>query len=242
MVAKEAELCEALMKRARKEGWLVYPETADFDILLVATAKTKAVRESRHYLGTINAGDMIGVEAKLSANVHVLAQAIDRGFASRTATGPDFRVALVKKAPRAFRDVARALGVGVWTLKTCDDWRTLHPGSKRWEPKRRPTLPEIIPSGPAGMPAPRRLTPWRIKALKLCLRLELIGFITSADFRELRLDRRIWVERWLQPDGKVGRLTRYRAKPTARTDYPTRGFEVELEALRKKIAAGEIKG
>lgn len=236
MVAKEAELCEALMKRAREEGWIVYPETAGFDILLVATEKTKAAMDPKriHRSTPIEAGDMIGVEAKLSANVQVLSQAIDNGYASRHVVGPDFRVALVKKATGAFRHIARVIGVGVWTLETCTDWRFLHPCSMRWEPKRRPQLPEIIPTGPAGTPSPRRLTAWRIKALKLCIRLEACGFITTTDFRELKLDKRIWIERWLQSDGKVGRLTRYRSRPSNH-DFPTHGFEAELELLRKKI-------
>ena len=168
MPRRESELCEELMARARREGWLVYPETAGFDLLLVATGDTLAVvkadrfarRRNGHRLdGDVAPGDMIGVEAKLAANVEVLAQAVDRGFANRTRTGPDFRVADVPRASRSFRDLASILHVGVWTLKDArrvTRWASpLAPHPRRWYPHKRPTLPPVVPTGPAGAPSPR---------------------------------------------------------------------------------------
>lgn len=252
MPRTEAKLCEPLMARARREGWLVYPETGGFDILLVATEETAAVVEEtrlrRRYgrgLGdgdTVRPGDMVGVEAKLSANVDVLAQAIDRGFTYRQETGPDFRVAYIKKLPRgnsSFTAVARALRVGVWTFThdaNPDRYaRPLAPASFRWTPKQRPTLPPVIPSGPAGAPSPRVLTAWRVKALHFVLLLEARGYVTSEHFRAMKLDPKIWRERWLAPDGKEGRLTRYVIREPRRPDFPTAGFEAELEALRAQL-------
>lgn len=251
MPRTEAKLCEPLMTRARAEGWLVYPETGGFDILLVATEETLAVVEEtrlrRRYgrgLGdgdTVRAGDMVGVEAKLAANVDVLAQAIDRGFAYRQEMGPDFRVAYIKKHPRgssSFVDVARALRVGVWTFADANPGRyarPLAPAAFRWTPKKRPKLPPVIPTGPAGAPSPRVLTAWRVKALHFVLLLEARGYVTSEHFRAMKLDPRIWRERWLVPDGKEGRLTKYVIREPRRPDFPAVGFEDELEALRAQL-------
>lgn len=241
----EVELCEALIERARRESWIVYPETAGFDILLVATEQTLIVRQDRIILPSysskaerIKPGDMIGIEAKLSANVTVLAQAIDRGFNTRTSTGPDFRIAFVKKATRDFRHVARVLRVGVWTLAGVKQrYGYLSPAAMRWTPKKRPRLPSIIPSSVAGSPSPKVLTPWREKALHLILLVEARGYITAEHFKALRIDRRIWVERWLSPDGKEGRLTRYVFREPRRSDFPSNGFENELEAFRAQLPA-----
>ncbi|HHH28818.1 MAG TPA: hypothetical protein ENK57_10810 [Polyangiaceae bacterium] len=249
MPRRESQLCEILMKRARAEGWIVYPETAGFDILLVATEETRAVVEAtrlrRRYTGSddsIRAGDMVGVEAKMSANVTVLAQAIDRGRARHSATGPDFRIAYVKKVPKGttdFYDVARELNVGVWTLNDATGTgrysRPLAPPAFRWMPKRRPKLPPIVPTGPAGVPSPMRLTPWRVKALHFLLLIEARGYVTSEHFRAMKLDPRIWRERWLVPDGKEGRLTKYVVRIPKRADFPSRGFEDELEKLRAML-------
>jgi hypothetical protein len=51
----------------------------------------------------------------------------------------------------------------------------------------REVLPEKPPDVPVGVPAPVRLTPWKMKAIKLDIVLQRRGYVTPADFRHLDL-------------------------------------------------------
>lgn len=242
MKRKESDLCEALMVKARAEGWIVYPETAGFDLILEASPEVFDRQRWRfdHFVyaienGTLAADFTIGVEAKLQAGTKVLSQATKRGFANRNSTGPRFRQVLVPKAPRHFTDVARQLRVGVWTTR---DLRRSGPPllpvfAHQWIGKK-PWLPPVTPEGDAGVPSPRPLTKWRVAALRICNRIEDRGFVTTKDFNEIGITATTWVQSgWIVADGKVGRRNRY-VKPDPAPDcYPSHGFEVEAEKLRQ---------
>lgn len=88
----EAALCQAFIRSVPAE-WIVYPETAGWDILLV------------HRIG----GWQIGVEAKQTLNAKVLCQAIDG--VRYNADGPDFRAVLVGRV------VAENAHYSTWSAK-----------------------------------------------------------------------------------------------------------------------------
>lgn len=89
----EAALCQAFQRTVPPE-WVAYPETAGWDLLLV------------HRVG----GWQVGIEAKLTLNAKVIAQAID---GLRYGKGPDFRAVLVGRVVAENLEIANALGLTV---------------------------------------------------------------------------------------------------------------------------------
>ena len=85
--ATEGALCEAFAEWARAEGFTVYPETAGWDMLLVAAD-----------------GHQLGIEAKLSLNLKVLAQAL-KGCTYSAERGPDYRAILVPESHDGVDDI-----------------------------------------------------------------------------------------------------------------------------------------
>lgn len=136
---RESDLCERFAAAASLDGWKVFPEVDDWDLVLVwdrddvpALSNDADSRElvdimkrrGRAFAALamsngIRRGDQLGVEAKLRPTTEVLAQVLNRPLRS----GPDFRAILVPDAPWHFDTVARALGVQVFSLQHCAPWR-----------------------------------------------------------------------------------------------------------------------
>lgn len=201
----EAHLCAAFIE-SLPLGWIPYPETAGWDVLVV-----------------VPGGDQIGIQAKLRANIAVLAQALPaRPERVGSTRGPLFRAVLVPYADAAFSSVAVAAGIGV--LHALRDGRFPHAiqqwgwptlaetiaSWRLWEHRGPCELPPVVPTGPAGVPSPSPLTPWRVGALRICTILRARGYVTRTDFAAAGNNASTWVARgWLRADGKEGRLTRY---------------------------------
>ncbi len=218
----EAALCQAFIAGVSPD-WIVYPETAGWDILLV------------HRAG----GWQIGIEAKLTLNAKVLEQAI-RGR-ERSRQGPDFRAVLVAKVVAENAALARALGLTVITPKSLPRWNewaaryekqgpkipAFHPDLpeakalirigewwSHWHedfdwldqfPEARCHLPDYIPEVAAGIPAPMVLSDWKIKAMRICIWVEKRGQITRAIFRDLGIDPSRWMTgHWLKAGAERG--------------------------------------
>lgn len=225
----EAQLCRRLITVAESLGWTAYPETGGWDVLLVAGKQVKRVE----------AGTQIGVEAKVRANVPVLAQARKRSMYRR---GPDYISILVHKAGREFRWLATDLGFAVWTRATLDNvaagrvrWCGL-PLERRTTAPEREWLPPIVPKDVvAGAPAPSSLTPWRVAALRVCNALDDGDELTRADIRKMGCDPKYFtVYGCAVPTGRK----RGRAELLRKGDHPRRwpaiGWEREAQALRER--------
>ena len=220
----EADLCAAFVD-SLEDGWIVYPETCGWDLLLVLNQRrklTKSERFARRH-GTdhpLEPGTQVGVEAKLRGNVTVLRQALpDLEWCEVEAqAGPDFRAVLVPKASGDFHAVARSLGLVVIEMESSRfGYGSDTPGRlesvlryrRCWPHDRRHTLPEVIPTVPAGVPSPVVMSRWKIAAIKLCMRLRDRGFVTRSDFNELGLHTSTWYHRWLEKGEKVGRTQQW---------------------------------
>lgn len=72
-----------------------------------------------------------------------------------------------------------------------------------WNPPKRCELPEFVPTVRAGVPAPIRLTPWKIGALRVLAHIEIDGFVTASTIRSCGVDPRRFCARdgWLIPIG-----------------------------------------
>lgn len=208
----EAEMCAVFCDyvRAHAPEWTPYPETGDFDILLV--------HES---------GYQIGVEAKLRLNAEVLVQASKGRLLT---CGPDFRAVLVPGGHQsAFKKLARTLGIQVILangipetgkaniLRPSRDGfgrvyqRAFEPlppnidslargdwAASKWREyaiEDRLEVPEYVPDVTPGRPAPVKLSKWKIKAIKAVILLRTRGYITTTQFRELGLYPQLFVDR-----------------------------------------------
>lgn len=206
--AKETELCAAFIESLPK-GWVAYPETGGFDILLVRSAD----------------GMQIGVEAKLKLNAKVVSQAAESlSVYSVASPQPDCRAVLIPEGVSYdLRGVCQFLGITVITMAApgTDNYRSfsyrMHPRLPRiddlvwvndWHercPAKRIPLPDWIPDVRAGDSAPVALTQWKIGAIKLVITLDRRGYLTRQDFAHFKVSMSRWTqEKWLVKDGQGG--------------------------------------
>lgn len=250
----EAALCARLIDCLTSTGgWVVYPETAGFDILAVWAAT----------------GHQLGIEAKLQLNSKVADQILPQLWGGAGARGPDFRAVLVPCTTEANQGIARmleSLGVQVLVPDSCTDRWNPQPGQQiqrevhrqdlrstapwdtdggalrewgqpawfDWNPEQRCELPEIVPLVAAGVPAPVRLTPWKIGALKVLADIELDGFTTAKGVRAHGVDPRRFCasDGWLQQLGE-GRWARG-SIPAFDRQHPEAYAEVLATARAKR--------
>lgn len=172
----EAELCDALITLARENGFAVHAECDEWDLLLVHSS-----------------GVQIGVEAKMRPNVDVLAQALVGEWRS----GPGIHAVLVPGATTAFSAVAARLHILVFRGTHLDSSDLEHAlrTAYRWKHTAPAWVPDVEVICPAGTPSPRRTTPWKLSAVRLCLRLRERGYVTPSDMRELKLNYTWWFQR-----------------------------------------------
>jgi hypothetical protein len=175
MYGSESELCQTLIDAARAGGYQAHPECGAWDAMIVDR-------------GT---GAQIGVHSKLRPNVDVLSQAL----ADERLPGPEIHAVLVPAASSAFLEVAK--GLRIYVLQGVFlDWLDLPEVFRyavRWMHPNRHWVPEVEMRFPAGVPAPRKMTPWKVAAVKLCLMAREKGFVTRDDMRKLELDPRWWL-------------------------------------------------
>lgn len=236
--ASEAELCATFIKQL-PEGWTAYAETAGFDILLVRGVD----------------GAQIGVEAKLTLNTKVVLQAAERtSHHYQDTQGPDFRAVLVPygRAGGELSQICRLLHVTVIEMKSKAVY--LAQGGNRnfkkkftpdlpkvgdyvWReewfdcaPWKRCKLPEYIPDVTAGASAPSTLSDWKISAIKISVLVERTGFVTRADFAQLKIDHRRFLDMgWLKQSGDRGKYVIGPYPLQLRTQHPAVFPKIEAD-------------
>lgn len=238
----EAELCAAFIEWVKVESgkysyghktpmWTVYPETADWDILLVSED-----------------GTQIGIEAKLKFNMKVLAQCMPESYDQyMERPGPDYRAVLVPKADADQEKICAALGLLLF--RPANGWTGagFRPGLSPdvcnfgnhwhdWNPADRCKLPDYLPDVQAGCPAPLRLTDWKVKALRILALIDVRGYVTKHDFKTHRVDPRAWVghQGLLTPGAEAGQYVRGKA------DFDKQHPIVYAQVLEETRAAQEV--
>ena len=196
--ATEADLCRAFLSCLPKE-WTAYSETGGFDILLVHN----------------KSGHQVGIEAKLTLNAKVIAQAVNGRHSIYTDQGPDYRGVLVGHIVADNLPLAKALNINVIELRRSENMRTFklnigsklpsfrkYDGTSRWldtngwhdeAPEVRLVLPEYIPDSEPGHPSPQVLSDWKIKAIRVCIYVSKHKTISRKVFRALRIDPGRWM-------------------------------------------------
>lgn len=211
-------------------GWVAYPETADWDILMVRKRD----------------GFQIGIEAKLRLNDLVIRQALESGSSwSVCKPGPDCRAVLVPDGTG--NDLHEAFcgraGVSIIRIKAGNEpyretWQISKPlpesdyeTDQNWPqmlPTQRCELPEFVPDTVAGAPSPLKLTDWKIRAIKIACILERRGWLCRQDFKHIEIDHRRFLDSgWIAVvDGAWRRGPQW---PDFRRQHP-RNFD-EIDAL-----------
>jgi hypothetical protein len=193
----ESALCAAFRAWAESQGWVVYPEVSDWDLVLVT------------------ATGQVGIQAKLRANLDVLAQCLG--------AGPKLRAVLVPDVGPSFRKIAKTLGLSVWAPigKLFVDFGLPQP----FRGGRDLVLPPIVTDLPAGVKSPRQLTQWRVRALRLCAILRERGWVTSQDIKACGLSLTYWTSHRgvLMKSERVDGLWRY--VPDPKRKMPDVGWE-----------------
>lgn len=232
--------------------WIQYHETSGWDLLLVHP----------------NTGEQIGIEAKLSLNAKVLAQALPSRWTDYD--GPDFRAVLVPAdgLQGHMEDLAHHLGIivlrvtgrrghavvdGQWKIDAgpmAYDFRPDLPQGDHayrdwpnWCPIKRCELPEYVPDVAGGKPSPQTLSPWKIKAIKLLILLDRFGAVSRRDMQALGISPTLWTQvrhGYLDrgPDGYI----RSPRTPDLKTQHPVNWTQIEadFEKWGSKLCAGRV--
>lgn len=231
----ECELCDDFTAGARALGWTVYPETAGFDLLLSGPGGVQIGVEAklrpnlavvaqlcRHaaaarwgapdYLCALigrSTGDFGTVIGRLGFEL------VDGGAVEKARYHDEWAAEWFRRHGRSYLASADAEGFeNPWAAVRPEyvaDWRRFSDGSNRC------ALPDFVPNLRAGVPSPLQLTPWKMKAIRLCAVLRERGWVTTADFKALELDPTRWTRgarSWLVDSGvKEGRRSRLVARP-----------------------------
>lgn len=231
--ATEAEmvacwLAEFRASRRRAVDWTVYPETAGWDLLLVHKD-----------------GYQVGLEAKLSLNAKVIAQALAGSDSYWREEGPDYRGVLVPRVgvQHNLTPICRALGLGVLIARPPERGVVYSIGlpdqsgwsSSEWPcwlPAKRCVLPDYIPDVEAGHKSPVQLTPWKVKAIKLMILLERRGFVTRSDMKALEISPTRWTDYWagfLSLSRELGGYVPNGRTPDLRAQHPVNYAQIEAD-------------
>jgi hypothetical protein len=220
----EAALCDVLAERAKREGFRVVPECSGWDMILVEPETE----------------EQIGVQAKLRAGLDVLGQSI---VAPRRRS-PDVVAVLVPAVTVPFSRIASELRIGVFTPRNLRAglgpvWM-LRSGPRREIVAGRCWVPPVGVEVeiPAGVPSPRTISPWKLAAARLCLRLRAGEVLTRSDFASagVRVDNWIRAKQVVRVDGERGRYV-IGGPEVGGLPLPDERMPEVVEAIRRSLAA-----
>lgn len=223
----EAELVAEFVRQLERHEarrWTVYPETGEWDLILVHST-----------------GFQVGLEAKLILNAKVVDQALKDQHSRWSNTGPDYRGVLVPHGGKQHHigRICAAIGIGIVTVRRQTGWTWYglnlpsETGGSEWPnwcPAERVRLPDYIPDVAAGHSAPLKLTEWKIKAIRLMIVLERRGYVTRRDMKSIGISPSRWTDVYhgfleRTPHGYV----RCKRTPDLRAQHPTNYAQIEAD-------------
>lgn len=225
--ATEAELCASFLDAVAKQqpGLRCYAEVGGWDILVVWPD-----------------GLQMGIQAKLKLNADVVCQAVPDFWCD--GQGPDFRAILVPKTSNRWGNglcgLAERLGLVVFAPDPNGHFQTYRwsqlgsrTGWTDWNPATRVSVPTTTTDSIAGSPCPVTLTQWKVAALRVIARLEVVGTITPTIMRGCGCDPRRWISGgWLVPTEERGVWKRGDHCPRFDQQHPT-AYAAALQAERE---------
>ena len=225
--ATEAEMVREFLRnleRVEPKRWTVYPETGDWDLLLVHST-----------------GYQVGLEAKLSLNAKVIDQALTDQHSVWRTRGPDYRGVVVPQGGKQLHlgRICAAIGIGICTVRQPEPGRFYGSGLPseinsndwpNWCPAERVPLPDYVPDVEAGKSAPVKLTEWKIRAIRLMIVLERRGFVTRDDMKKIQISPSRWTDCYNGFLAKGdGGYVRCDATPDLRAQHPVNYAQIEAD-------------
>lgn len=226
--SSEQELVSTFVSTVDKNQWKIYPETGDFDLLLVRQED----------------GFQIGIEAKLRLNMKVVSQAADltRGKLSAVAPGPDCRAVLVPQTKQrsefhALLEVLQIVVIRIggrkdqpWCSRALPRLTGYQSDWPEHFPHERIALPDYVPDVSAGVRGPTKLTLWKVKAIKLVVLLRRRGYLVRRDFARLECSPSVWTQRrWIVPSEVRGQWIEGAGIPDFKSQHPVNFEEIERD-------------
>ena len=178
MINTEKELCDIFISYVKELGFNVYPEYQDWDIVIERN------------------GHIVGVEAKLSKNLHLLTQLLSKDNVHFKVALIPFETFKLKQPVDDWIFIAKRLKIlPVMVDKSVRfHWNVKNLFYYRWHPRKLLKIPDFHYNTPAGVPAPRKVTERNINFVKLELfALENNNRIKQVDAKRFGFDR---VPRW----------------------------------------------
>jgi hypothetical protein len=255
----EAALCAAFIG-ALPDGWTAYAETAGFDILLVRGSDGAQIGVEAKM--TLNAKVLMqAVEGMYSGHGSEYGAPDFRAALVPYGTaGVEMRclanylgVTVIQcRAPgEGEQEIERKVELyGAYYRKhAAQEYQTFKPElpvvqKYEWReswvdhcPVERCKVPDYVPDVAAGASGPSQLSEWKIKAIKICVILERRAFVTIADFKHIRIDRKRWLDfRWLQPTEQRGKYVRGSIALDLRAAHPINFAQIEADYEKWKPA------
>lgn len=226
-------------------GWNVYPETCSWDLLLVrptdgfqigveaklslnATVLCQVLsRQSRYDRGA--GPDCRAILAPRPKTVNGL-ETIARHLGIVVVTGSAY--ARYRTRPRNWTGPEFTPGLPEISRRHSDttDEMSAWGGWPEMCPDVRHALPEYVPDVTGGHPAPLQLTPWKIQAIKAAVVIEIVGYLTRADLKALKLDPSRWTQFWLEPRAeKRWAPGDRRHPPNFKAQHPTNYAQIKAD-------------
>jgi hypothetical protein len=183
VIGSEKELCDIFITHVTQLGFNVYPEYADWDIVI-----------EKH-------GKIIGVQAKLKQNLKLLAQLVGDDSVhfkiallpmiyNRRQTGNQTDWIMIAKRLKILPVMVDPIGsyYPKGFINFHQNVRNLF--YYRWRPKKLLKVPEFKYTTPAGVRSPRKVSEYNIACVKLELfALQHQNSVTLNDARDLGLKR-----------------------------------------------------
>lgn len=257
----EAALCKAFEALIPKQ-WISYNETGGFDMLLVhkngmqigveakltlnAKVLVQATENMRRVAGpdyrAVLVGRVIAENAVIASRLGLTVITLDvkwsgprRGFLHQGPPRPQFALGWNCRLPE-FPLAGYDAKAGRWQDR--ENWHDFCP-------ETRLALPEYLPDVGAGHSAPQTLSDWKIKAIKICVWVEINQRINRSVFRSLKIDPGRWMDGyWLQKGNQRGWWVAGNAFPASRLrkQHPEVYAQVEADFPVWSKSISEVSG
>jgi hypothetical protein len=254
LVPTEADLCDHFMREFNAlPGWTCYPETGGFDIVVAHESGRQIGVQAKLQLNAkvaeqimpsdgwhrYNKGGpdhrLVIVRSITDANAGIARMLEMLGVAVWSARFWERYTAM-----RSTWDIEFQIKNHLWGDIQVEEpadvkWGHTYVGMFDWNPSERVELPEVVPTVPAGVPAPVQMTPWKQAAMRVLARLRVDGYITAKEIAMEGCSPSTWTQRWLTQGPARGTWIETDAMPAFDKQHP----ELYAVALERARAAKE---
>lgn len=223
LIPTEGELCAIFIRDFNEQpGWTCYPETGGFDVLVAHESGRQIGVEAKLQLNAKVADQILPTDSQAiwsrqgpDHRLVIVRSITDANAGIAKMLG---QLGVSVWAPRLDTRIVKGAG---WEHETYAHFHIHHEmwtdasvseppksyggrdayhsyvGLFDWNPEHRIDLPPAVPTVPAGVPAPVRMTPWKQAAVRVLARLRVQGTITAREIAAEGCSPSMWTQRWL---------------------------------------------